>query len=381
MRFDRLTTCALGLWLAGCATAPKAPAHPPKLDELLAKIDEEIAAEARAKHWPDVAIGLVYDGKLAWWRGHGEVDAASHAPVTDQTYFRFGSVTKTFTGLALLQLRDAGKLSLDDPLEKFVPEVRGVVYPTGEHPPIRLRHLVTHTSGIPSMPPGADFTDPGRVLTEADVLAALDGLRLEGTPGAFEGYSNYANCLSGVVVHRVSGVTYEEYVLTRIAAPLGLGIRWRQEDVPSGRLAMGHERDATGAPGGAVVELPRSWVMGACNACGGLFGSLADLGAYAAFQLSAWPPRSGPESPVASRETLRDSQSQHSKVFGVNWGMSYEPGLGHVVGHVGGAAGYSSVVVMAPDHGIAMVGLLGLGHTGDLDKLVNAIFREVAPAL
>ena len=78
---------------------------------------------------------------------------------------------------------------------------------------------------------------------------------------------------------------------------------------------------------------------------------------------------------------MRDSQSQHSKVFGVNWGMSYEPGLGHVVGHVGGAAGYSSVVVMAPDHGIAMVGLLGLGHTGDLDKLVNAIFREVAPAL
>ena len=386
MRIDGVGRLALGFvgLVAGCATVPKARTQPevpvlsPTRDEVLAKIERDIAAEVKAKRWPSLAIGIVYDGKLSWWRGFGEIDSASHAPVTDQTYFRYGSITKTFTGLALLQLRDAGKLSLDDPLEKFIPEVKEVVYPTAERPPIRLRHLVTHTSAFPRAPSGLDYGDPAHVLTEADLIAALDGMTLDGTPGAFDGYSNYANCLSGIVIHRASGVPYEDWILNRIAAPLGLGIRWRQEDIPPGRLATGHSLGPKLKQD--TVEVPRSWVMGACNSCGGMFGSLSDLAGYAAFELSPWPPRDAPESPVASRATLRESQMPRGKSYGVNWGFDQDATLGYLVGHSGEVAGYSAVLLMSPERGIAVVALLGFDDgVGDLQRLVKSSLTKLAP--
>jgi CubicO group peptidase (beta-lactamase class C family) len=393
MRFDRGTCLALGLLCsipAGCATVPKVSAKPktgkpppeappPTVEEVLAKIEHAAAAEVKAKHWPSLAIGVVADGTLRWWKGYGEIDAFSHAPVTDKTYFRYGSISKIFAGLSLLQLRDTGKLSLDDPLEKFIPEVKGVVYPTPERPPIRLVHLVTHTSALPRVPTGIDYTDPKHVLTEAELLAVLPGMTLDGTPGAFEGYSNYANCLSGVVVHRVTGMPYEDWLLSHIAAPLGLGLRWTQETVPPGLLAMGHSPAPNGQPG--LVEVPRSWVLGACNSAGGLFGSLDDLAGFAAFELSAWPPREGPESAVASRATLRESQQPHGKEFGVNWGYAQSPELGYVLGHSGEVAGYSAVLRMNPERGIAVIGLLGFDEgVDDLGRLTRSALIDLERA-
>ena len=389
-----------GMWFAltiavseaGCATVPRASlkpeaaALPPTLDEVLAKIDRDVAAEVKAKRWPDLAIGIVYDGKLSWWRGYGEVDPVSHAPVTDETCFRYGSITKTVTGLALLQLRDAGKLSLDDPLEKFIPEVKGVVYPTAERPPIRLRDLVTHASGLPRAPAGLDYAK--RTPSEADLLVVLPGLKLDGTPGVHDEYSNYASCLEGVVIHRASEMPYEDWIRTRIAEPLGLGFRWTEESVPSGRLAMGHTLGPK-EKGNPIIEVPHSWVMGACNSCGGLYGSLDDLAKYAAFELSGWPPRTAPENPVASRATLRESQQWHSREYGVNWRVEQDPKLGKVVSHGGLVAGYTAQIQMVPDRGFAVVGLLGFDSGWeDLDHLVKVsladlgtVFPRLAPEL
>jgi CubicO group peptidase (beta-lactamase class C family) len=387
MRFDRGTRLALGLMfsiVAGCVTVrriptnPAPPALPPTLDEALAKIERDAAATAKARRWPDMALGLIYDGKLSWWRGYGEVNALSHAPVTEQTYFRYGSITKTLTGLALLQLRDEGKLSLDDPLEKFIPEAKDVVYPTAEHPPIRLRDIVTHQSGLPRVPKGLDYVH--HVPTEAELVALLSGLKLEGTPGDHDEYSNYASCLAGVVIHRVSGVSYETWIRTRIAEPLALGFRWSEESVPVGRLAMGHELGPK-ERGSPIVEVPHSWVMGACNSCSGLYGSLADLAEFAAFEMSAWPPRDAPESPVASRATLRESHMWRSAGYGVNWYVEQDPKLGKVVRHGGLVAGYTAQVWMVPQQGLAVVGLLGFDEDWqELERLVKSSLADLETA-
>jgi CubicO group peptidase (beta-lactamase class C family) len=107
---------------------------------------KRIAAEVAANKWPDLAFGLVANGKLIWWRDYGEVDPVSHAPVTAETYFRTGSIAKVFTGLALLQLQEEGKLSLDDPLESFIPEVKGVIYPTNQRPSTSSSHHCGHAA-------------------------------------------------------------------------------------------------------------------------------------------------------------------------------------------------------------------------------------------
>ncbi len=364
--------------LSGCATVPRRPVQPllpdDSLDGTLARLDKRIATEVASRKWPDLAVGLVAGGKLTWWKGYGEVDAIRHAPVTDETYFRVGSITKTFTGLALLQLQEQGKLSLDDPLEKFIPEVKGVVYPTSEKPPIRLRHLVTHTSGLPSWFKAVDYSDLSRRIGEADLVGALSGLKLEGTPGAIKSYSNYANCLSGMVVHRVSGVPYNDWVTTHIAAPRGMALRWAPEAIPPGELASGHKR----GPGNALVLVPESWRLGACDSAGGMYARLDDLAAYAAFELSAWPPHDGPESPVATRATLRESQTLHGRDFGVNWILNDDPRLGPLVWHNGSTGDYSAVLMLLPDSGIAAIALLGDDMDG-LEQVARDLLSAAEP--
>jgi hypothetical protein len=127
-----------------------------------------------------------------------------------------------------------------------------------------------------------------------------------------------------------------------------------------------------------MVEVPHSWVMGACNSCGGLFGSLDDLAKFAAFELSAWPPRNAPENPVVSRATLRESQQWHSREYGVNWSLGQDPKLGRVVSHGGLVAGYTAQIQLLPDRGFAVVGLLGLDDGWeDLERLVKVILADL----
>jgi CubicO group peptidase (beta-lactamase class C family) len=179
------------------------------------------------------------------------------------------------------------------------------------------------------------------------------------------------------VIHRVSGMPYEDWIHAHIAEPLGLGLRWTEESVAPGRLAMGHELGPK-EKGSPMVEVPHGWVMGACNSCGGLYGSLDDLAKYAAFELSAWPPRDAPENPVASRATLRESQTLRSTEFGVNWIIQEDAKLGRVVWHNGGVGGYCAELWMVPDRGIAVVALLGFGDgEADLQRTVKSSLADL----
>ena len=111
---------------------------------------------ARAAHVPGAAWGIVIDGELAHSGAAGVREVATDAPVDADTVFRIASMTKSFTAMSILKLRDEGKLTLDDPAERYVPELKGLRYPTTDSPRITIRHLLTHSEGFPEDNPWGD---------------------------------------------------------------------------------------------------------------------------------------------------------------------------------------------------------------------------------
>ena len=157
------------------------PGRRAKLATAFPDIDSTFTEFVRTAHVPGAAWGIVIDGTLAHSGAAGVRDVASQAPVDADTVFRIASMTKSFTAVAILKLRDQGRLSLDDPAERYVPELRGLPYPTSDAPRITIRHLLSHSAGFPEDNPWGDqqLADTDAQLTEmlAERHSLLHGTR------------------------------------------------------------------------------------------------------------------------------------------------------------------------------------------------------------
>ena len=178
----------------------------------LADALERIVAERQADRLPSVAGAVVRKGELAWSGAAGTADYTEDRPATPETQYRIGSITKTFTATAIMQLRDAGTLNLDDRLEEHIPGIANGS-PT-------LRRLLCHLSGL-QREAGEMFVS-GESPTEQDLIDSMGGIEFVLEPGQAHHYSNLAFALLGQVVAAVSGVPYTDYVDSRIIGPLGL---------------------------------------------------------------------------------------------------------------------------------------------------------------
>lgn len=327
---------------------------------------------------PGAAWGVVLGSELLWWKGYGVRDLARRDPVDRETVFRIGSLTKTFTGVALMLLRDDGRVDFDEPVQTYVPEAGGIVYPSADSPPITAWHLVTHSSGLPRI--GAfDYTRGDHDVTEAELLGSLDGLYLESAPNVRPNYSNLGFALAGIVVQRASGVRYRDFVTTRILEPIGMtSTVWDPRAVPPGRLATGYE-----LRNGKRVATPH-WRLGAAEAMGGLYSTLGDLAKYAGFELSAWPPRDGEETGLLKRSILRESQLSAGdgwapgQTTGVAWAVRWDPEQGHLVTHSGAVGNYSAVIRLLPARSL---GIVGMCSTGDAPERLEAAAHETLAAI
>jgi len=271
-----------------------------KLDTLAPALDALFAAKMKESGATGAAIGIILDGELAYQRGFGVRDLSSRAPVDGDTVFRVASMTKSFTALAVLKLRDEGRVELDGPAQRYWPALSALKAPTQDAPPISLRLLLTNAAGLA-------YDDLWGAVTFGRSDEGLDGLlqsgvQLSTTPGTRYAYSNLGWALLGKVVERVAGRSYRAYVTEDVLRPLGMtSSTWEAREVPPNRLAVGYRHGADGK----YVEEPRP-PDGVFAAGGGLYTSLHDYARYAAFQLGAYPPRDAPEMGPVKRSTLRE---------------------------------------------------------------------------
>ena len=225
------------------------------------------------------------------WRRNG--------PVTADTLFRIASMTKSFTALSILKLRDEGRLSLDAPAETYLPEIRGWKYPTEDSPRIRVRELLTHTAGFVTDDPWGDRQTP---LPEADFTRLLrDGVPFTRPPATAMEYSNLGYAMLGRVVANVAQQPYKDYVERTLLGPLGMtSSGFEVTQAPAERRALGYRW------GDDAWQLEPTMAHGAFGAMGGLQTSANDYAKYVAWLLSAWPPRDGADAGPVKRASVRE---------------------------------------------------------------------------
>ena len=322
-----------------------------------AAIDAAYAEYAGTANVPGLAAGIVRDGRLVHVTTLGLADIEAGRAVTPATAFRIASMTKSATALAILALRDRGRLSLDAPLAGYVPQFAAVTPATRDSAPVTVRHLLTHTAGFVTDDPWGD-----RVLGMSP--AALDALMATGKlsarpPGlAFE-YSNLGYALLGRVITNLSGRPYQAFIRDTILGPLGM-TRTTFDAFAAAKqdFAWGYRHDD------GVHSRERLEPDGEVGAMGGLSTTVADYARYTAFLLDAWPARDDPESGPVRRASVREMGLWHAPPFlpdpvggraapasAYGYGLvnSEIAGLGQVLHHSGGLPGYGSHMLVVPE--------------------------------
>lgn len=184
------------------------------------RVDAIVSAELEAGKIPGAAVAIAKSGKVVFARGYGKADLQPEVGVKPDTVFRIGSITKQFTAAAILLLRDEGKLSVDDPLSKFLPD-----FPRGKE--VTVRHLLTHTSGIRSYT-GLKEWRPimAEDRTPEEMIRLFRDLPFDFEPGEKFLYNNSGFFLLGVVVEKAAGMPYGEFLRKKIFEPAGMRSTW-----------------------------------------------------------------------------------------------------------------------------------------------------------
>jgi len=315
--------------------------EPPPAD-LSVRVDRIFAKFDRTT--PGCAVGLGKDGRTLYAHGYGLANLEYSVPNTDSTVFESGSVAKQFTASALLLLAQDGKLSLDDDIRKYLPEV-----PTFGGQRITIRNLLTHTSGlrdqwgllgIEGHPPGSQVHSP---MTTLDLVAHQKMLNFP--PGSDYLYSNTGYALAGLIVQRVSGKTLDEFTQERLFRPLGMThTQWRDDFtkvVPNRATAY-----SGSAATGFHTDMPFTNMIGN----GGVLSTMADLMRW---NENLDHPSVGGQSYVDAMQTRMRLSSGRTISYALGLTIADYHGT-REVSHSGSTAGYQTFLARFPEQHVSV---------------------------
>lgn len=329
------------------------------------RIDALVRDQMERQKLPGAAVAVVSKGAVLLAKGYGDANVEHRAPVTPDTIFQSGSVGKQFTAAAVMLMVEQGKLALDDPLTKFFPDA----------PPhwrgIKVRHLLTHTSGIPDYTGGSSI-DYRKDYSEDDLVRMAYALTPEFAPGARWNYSNTAYVLLGILVRKASGKFYGDVLREQVFEPLGMRTARviSEADIVPNRAAGYRLED------GALKN--QNWVAPSLNttADGSLYLSLRDL--------IAW------DTGVRERKVLKpESWNLVLTPVALNSGKTYPYGFGwsvdsingrRVEAHGGSWQGFQTFIGRFPDDELSVIVLANLAQAEPVD-IAEEIVALFNPAL
>jgi CubicO group peptidase (beta-lactamase class C family) len=332
--------------------------------------DVDIGTRVRGilNRWPcpGLAVGVVRDGALEDFYGHGVSDTASKTPVTEDTVFRVASITKTFTAIAVLQLCEQGLVDLDAPANDYLRAYRLIPAKPAFRPPT-LRHLLTHTSGIGELRGLTDLLRPtlGSEVNSVRVPSLAEyyrgGLRVEVEPGTRFAYTDHGFATLGQIVEDVSGEPFDRYLREHVFGPLGMENTDVERERVQPRLARGYVLRR----GGLKAVTDRTVVVGGA---GSVYSSTRDMARYVAALLGGGTNAHGsvlkPETPATM---FGPHYQSDPRVPGIGLAFFRGEAAGHLlVEHGGILPGFSSQLFLAPDDGIGVIAFANMGSPAPL---------------
>ncbi len=352
----------------------------PRVKEAVAAYEKWLDGERAFKKIPGIASALVIDQEVIWQGGTGSADLARKTPATPSTLYSICSISKLFTSISALQLRDQGKLRLDDPVAKHLPWFTPkTAYPTDG--PITIEGLLTHASGLQREFADTLWLEPNMAFPTADELVkGVAEREVSYRPEKYFQYSNLGFTLAGAVVAAASGQSYADYVQANILGPLGLSNTFSEmpPQERGKRLATGYsgvDRDGNRHP------MP-FYQTKAMAPAAGYASSALDLARFASWQFRLLE-RGGTE--VLAATTLREMQRVHfiDPGWETTWGLGFEVWRRNdktFVGHGGSCPGYRTQLLLKPDEKIATIVMANTFDT-DASSLAQQAYEFLGPAV
>lgn len=338
-----------------------------KIKQYGSLVDKIYKDWATKNNYPSIAYGIVVGDQLVYSGATGIADIKNNTQASTKTLYRIASMSKSFTGMAILRLRDEGKLSLGDPVSKHIPDFGGAGQLTTDAGSVTILNLLTMSAGFPEDNPWGD-----RQLEDSDqdlLDQVKGGVSYSNVPGVTFEYSNLGFALLGKIVTNVSGMPYQKYITENIMKPIGMNdSRWEYTEIPAATFAPGYRWEDEKWKDEPLLH------DGSYGAMGGLICSIEDYAKYVSLHLSAWPARNSEEKGPVKRSSIREMH-QPWRVNGMNpnaktrtgetcavmsgygYGLGWRYDCKNIVriSHSGGLPGYGSEWRINPDYNIGVV--------------------------
>ena len=327
--------------------------------------------EASMEKWavPGLTIGIL-DDSVVTTRAFGVQDLETGEPVTPDTMFGIGSISKVFTATLAVRMVDEGRVDLDEPIDALVPAATLPVALRGKG--VTLRHLLSHTSGLDG-DGFASFGDGDDALQR--YIASLSEVRMLFAPGASWSYANIGTCITGYVLATVGDATFESLVRDKVLAPIGLGrTGFGQQSLPD-NVATGYDH----GPGETPDPHPAGTTWRAANPAGGMISTVENLLRFAMFHLGDG---SVGEQQVIGGKALAAMQQPVATLNSIDrWGLGWALrtiGETDVFEHGGWMDGYRAQLTVLPERNaaIAILNNGGYGHTAN-DEILDVVLADV----
>lgn len=334
-------------------------------DSITARVDDYIKAEQQKQRIPGISLAVVKNGKIILAKGYGVANLEHQVPVKPETIFQSGSVGKQFTATAVMMLVEEGKISLEDKISKYFTDSPAAWQN------ITVRHLLTHTSGTTDYPNDFDFR---RDYTEDEMLKRAEAIPLAFQPGEKWSYSNLGYVVLGILIHRVSGKFYGDFLQERVFKPLGMTtVRIISEaDIVPNRAA-----------GYTLVKgewKNQGWVSPTLNttADGALYLTVYDM---AKWDAALYTEKLLPKASLGQMWTPVKLNDGKTHSYGFGWGFAEVRGH-HIIEHAGAWQGFKSHIARYVDDKLTVIVFANLAQAnpGKIAHGVAAIYNpELAP--
>ncbi len=349
----------------------------PAPETLESFLDHEVAALMQAHDVPGVTVAVVADNQVAFAKGYGFADITRTVPVDpDTTIFRAGSISKTFTWTAVMQLVEQGAIDLDSDVNEYITQFQ---IPDTFDEPITIRHLLAHTAGFEDVLIGSSTSDKSN-LTLAEALEAFMPARVR-APGIHASYSNWSTALAGLIVANQSGIAFEEYIEKNIFDPLGMNRSTFREPVPetiNGFVSASFVRHAGDYVDGGFEEMQHVAPAGAIST------TASDMARFMLAHLNDGTYDGARILEPATAQLMRQPLHRHHEALNAMlYGFSEQTTNGRFsFGHGGDTAFFHSLMTLLPAEGVGIfVSTNAPEGTKIRDELVATFLDEFFPAI